>query len=94
MVMLGGLAAGGPITGSIILSLFGYPDPEVYPRGFAVCILFILVAVILVLTYVREDRETATVKPRALGGQARTARAYAVGFDPDCYPLLGRGYEL
>jgi MFS family permease len=37
--------------------------------------------------YGREQRGTVPV------GQARTARACAAGFDLDCYPLLGRGYE-
>ncbi len=67
MVMLGGLAAGGPITGSILVSLLGYPNPEAYPRGFAVCILFILLALVLVLTFVRENWKTARVEAQGVG---------------------------
>jgi MFS family permease len=61
MVMLGGLAAGGPISGSVLLSVLGYPDPSVYPRGFAVCILFVLLALVLVLAFAHESRPEGRV---------------------------------
>ncbi len=60
MVMLGGLAAGGPITGSVLLSVLGYPNPDVFPRGFAVCIVFVLLALALVILFVRESLQRAT----------------------------------
>ncbi|MGB8646101.1 MAG: MFS transporter [Anaerolineae bacterium] len=69
MVMLGGLAAGGPISGSLILTLFGYPDPAVYPRGFAVCILFVLLALILVVAFVQEPHiHMSVAAPTERGG--------------------------
>lgn len=54
MVMLGGLAVGGPITGSLMLNLFDYPDPRAFGFGFAACIFFVLLALALVLTFVRD----------------------------------------
>lgn len=56
MVMLGGLAAGGPIGGSIIVSVLGYPDPAAFPRGFAVCSVLVALALALVFCLVRAPR--------------------------------------
>ena len=65
---IGGLAAGGPISGSIILALLGYPDPLSFSRGFIVCSVFVMVALFLVLLFVREPKHihVTAVEPRRI----------------------------
>ena len=84
----GGLAAGGPISGSIILALLGYPDPLSFSRGFIVCSVFVMVALFLVLLFVREPKHihVTAVEPR------RTNRTPAL--DPTFLRLLAIGLVI
>ncbi len=86
MVMLGGLAAGGPISGSLILSVLGYPDPSVYPRGFAICALFVLLAFVLVLAFVRDTPHTSF--PTSREAEVETGEQDAIPGMRVAFPLL------
>lgn len=67
MVMLGGLVAGGPIAGSLLLQLLGYPDPAAFPRGFVASMALVGLAFVLVAVFVCETSHgRATAKNRLL----------------------------
>lgn len=74
MVMLGGLAVGGPITGSVVLAALGYPNRESYPLGFAACTVFVLIALVLVVAFVRETGPRSSISSGDLASPASPRR--------------------
>lgn len=72
MVMLGGLVAGGPIAGSLLLQLLGYPDPAAFPRGFIASMALVGLAFVLVAVFVRETSH-ARVRTKTSPGNLQEA---------------------
>jgi MFS family permease len=76
MVMLGGLVAGGPIAGSALLYMLGYPDPSAFARGYLACSALVLLALALVILFVRESSTPRAALEKAVA-PLRAARLRA-----------------
>lgn len=85
MVMLGGIVAGGPIVGNVLLGLLGYPAEAAFSRALALCLVFVLVALGLVAVFVRDLPHAARV-PEASAGRVEWARS------GEFLMLLGMGF--
>lgn len=67
MVMLGGIAAGGPIVGNVLLDALGYPAPGAFTYAFVACLVLILLAFTLVVFFAHELPHTQRVQETGEG---------------------------